>query len=152
MTTPILESAMAVVAARLTAQLSGVTVERARFGDVDTDNEALPRLLVTVADWSADETQEPLVVHYTLAFAVQGWCTVSRGTALAVQQAASTLHARVVAALSGWLPTESGLGGPAEEGVEFEPPSAENSTKPIGAFTARYSMLCLATIGDPYSS
>jgi hypothetical protein len=140
------ETAIAAITARLAAQLTGVAVERARFGDVDTDNEPLPRLLVTAGDLAADESAEPLVVHYTLSFTVQGWCTVARGTAAQVDQATSELHARTVAALSGWTPAEAGIGEPAEEGAEMRVVPSDESAKPLGEFTARFSLLILGPL------
>ena len=63
-----------------------------------------------------------------------------------------SLPARVVAALSGWTPTESGLGEPSEEGAEFEALDPEESKTPAGTFTARFSILCLAGLGAPYAA
>jgi hypothetical protein len=140
------ETALAAIATRLASQLSGVALDRARFGPVDVDKEPLPRVVLSSAELTADETAEPLTVHYTLSFAVQGYCTVARGTAPAVEIATSTLHARVVAALSGWTPAEPGLGEPSEEGADFSIYQAEDSAKPVGEFTARFSMLCLGPL------
>lgn len=150
--TAIRETAIAAITARLTAQLSGVTVERARFGDVDTDNESLPRVLLTATDWEPDETAEPMVVHYTLGVTVQGWCTVARGTATQIDQAASELAASIVAALTGWTPATAGLGEPAELGAEIRVVPSEESAKPLGEVTVRFSMLCLAPLGSPYAA
>jgi len=148
-TTPIRETALAAIVARLAAQIPTATVERARRAPVDVEKETLPRLVVTGIDWTADETAEPGITHYTLDFTVQGYAKAR--TDLATEQALGTLLASTVAALAGWTPTESGLGEPAEAGAELGLYDAEDSAKPAGEFTARFSMLCLAALGSPYS-
>ena len=150
MSTALREAALAVLATRLAAQITTATVERARRGPVDTDTESLPRLVLTGADWTADEGAEPLTVHYTLGFVVVGYAAARTG--LATEQALSALHASVVAALAGWTPSTAGLGEPAEEGAEFRLFDTEESAKPAGEFTARFNMLCLAAIGSPYAA
>jgi hypothetical protein len=150
MSTPLREAALAAMSARLTSQLSGVTVERARRAPVDTDSEHLPRVVLTATDWTADETVEPLATHYTLAFVVSGYV---RGTSdLAIEQALSTLHARVVAALVGWTPQLPGIGEVSEEGAEFRLYDADESAKPAGEFAARFSVLCIGGQGIPYAA
>ena len=148
MSTPLREAALAAIAARLTSQLSGVTVERARRAPVDTDAEHLPRVVLTATDWTADETVEPLATHYTLAFVVSGY--VRGSSDLAIEQALSALHARVVAALAGWTPAVSGVGDVAEEGAEIRLYDADESAKPAGEVLARFSMLAIAPLGSPY--
>ena len=140
------EEALAAIAARLTAQVPTATVERARRAPVDLDTETLPRLVLAGTDWSADETAEPLIVHYTLSFAVTGY-VMARSDLLA-EEALGALHALVVAALSGWTPATAGLAVPVEEGADFGLYDTDDSTKPAGDFTARFSMLCLAAIGN----
>jgi hypothetical protein len=142
--TALRETALAAIAARLTAQVPTATVERARVAPVDTDKENLPRLVLESTDWTADETAEPLAVHYTLAFAVTGY--VHGRTGLAVEQGLSELQASTVAALSGWAPSASGLGEAAQEGAEFRLYDAEESARPAGEFTARFSMLCIGPL------
>lgn len=142
--TALRETAIAAVAARLTAQIPTATVERARRGPVDTDKETLPRLVLAATDWTADETAEPLAVHYTLSFAVTGYAAARTG--LATEQALTALHALVTAALSGWTPTEASLGEASEQDAEYRLLDAEESAKPAGEFTARYSMLCLGPL------
>jgi hypothetical protein len=148
--TPLRETALAAIAARLVAQIATAAVERARRAPVDTDREPLPRLILTGASWDADETAEPGVTHYTMGFIVQGYARAA--TDLALEQALSTLHAATVAALAGWTPTQDGLGEATEEGADFELYDAADSEKPAGAFTARFSMLCLAARGSPYTA
>lgn len=150
MPTPIRETALAAIAARLVAQIPTATVERARRAEVDLDKESLPRLVVNAIDWIADESAEPLVVHYTLGFAVTGYATAR--TNILAEQAIGALHAQVVAALAGWTPTESGLGEPSEGDAEIGLIDAETSAKPVGEFTARFDMLCLAPLGSPYAA
>ena len=150
MSTPLREAALAAMAARLTSQLSGVIVERARRAPVDTDTEHLPRVVLTATDWTADETVEPLATHYTLAFVVSGY--VRGSSDLAIEQALSALHARVVAALAGWTPAVSGVGDVAEEGAEIRLYDADESAKPAGEFAARFSVLCIGGLGIPYAA
>lgn len=142
--TALRETALAAIAARLTAQIPTATVERSRRAPVDIDKETLPRLVLAGTDWAADETAEPLAVHYTLSFAVTGYAKAR--TDIAADQALSELHAAVVAALSGWTPTTANLGEPAQDGAEFRLFDAEESEKPAGEFTARFSMLCLGPL------
>ena len=73
------------------------------------------------------------------------------GSDLACEQALSTLHARVVAALCGWTPDAPGLGEPVERSCEFELYDAEDSVRPAGEFRARFEMLALAPPGAPYA-
>lgn len=150
MTTPLRETAFAAVVARLAAQLSGVTVERSRRSDVDVLKEDLPRAVVSAIDWQPDESVEPGVVHYTLTIAVQGFVRARTGTL--ADQAASALHASVVAALAGWTPATAGLGDVAELDVEFQPHDSADSKVATGEFTARFSLLCLAVLGSPYTA
>lgn len=142
--TALRETALAAIAARLTAQITTATVERTRRVPVDIAAESLPRLVVAGIDWTPDETAEPLVVHYTLAFAVTGY--VRDRTDLLVEQGLSALHASVATALSGWTPGIDGLGEPADEGAEHRLYDAEESDKPAGEFVARFSMLCLGPL------
>ena len=148
--TPLRETALAAIAARLVAQVPAATVERARRAPVDADRELLPRLILTGASWDADETAEPGVTHYTMGFVVQGFARAA--TDLALEQALSALHAATVAALAGWTPAVDGLGEAAEEGADFELYDAKDSEKPAGEFTARFNMLCLAPLGSPYTA
>lgn len=148
--TPMREVATAALAARLTAQLSGVTVERTRRAPVNVDDETLPRVLLTVTEWEADETAEPLIVHYTCGFVVQGWATGA--TELAADQATIALHAQIVAALAGWTPATAGLGEPSEIGGETRLLDAEDSAKCAGECAARFTMLVLAPLGSPYAT
>lgn len=142
--TALRETALAAIAARLTAQVTTATVERARIAPVDIDKESLPRLVVTGTDWTPDETAEPLAVHYTLGFVVTGY--VRARSALLAEQALSELQASTIAALAGWTPTTANLGEPAQDGTEFRLYDAEESAKPAGEFTARFTMLCLGPL------
>lgn len=142
--TALRETALAAIAARLVAQIPAATVDRARLAPVDIDKEALPRLALASTDWAADETAEPLAVHYTLSFVVTGY--VRARTGLLAEQALSELHASTVAALSGWTPAAASLGEPAQEGSEFRLYDTEESAKPAGEFTARFTMLCIGPL------
>ncbi len=138
--TALRETALAAIAARLTAQVPGATVERARRAPVDIDKETLPRLVLAATDWAADESVEPLVVHYTLAFTVAGYARAR--TDLAAEQALSELHASAAAALSGWTPTDAGLSSPQQEDSEMRLYDADESDNPAGEFALRFTMLC----------
>ncbi len=148
MPTPIREAALAAIADRLTIELSGVVLERARRAPVDTDKEPLPRLVLTGTDWEADETAEPGSTHYTSGFVVAGY--VRDTTDLGVEQGLSDLHASVVGALAGWTPAVDGLGEAAEQGAEFRLYDTDESSKPAGDFLARFSMLAIAPLGSPF--
>ena len=148
MPTALREAALAAIAGRLTTELPGVVLERARRAPVDTDKEPLPRLVLTGTDWEADETAEPGSTHYTLGFVVAGY--VRDTTDLGVEQGLSELHASVVTALAGWTPTIDGLGEAAEQGAEFRLYDTDESAKPAGEFLARFSLLAIAPLGSPY--
>lgn len=148
MPTPIREAALAAIAERLTTELPGIVLERARRAPVDTDKEPLPRLVLTGTDWEADETAEPGSTHYTMGFVVAGY--VRDPTDLGVEQELSELHASVVAALAGWTPEIDGLGEAAEQGAEFRLYDTNESAKPAGEFLARFSMLAIAPLGAPF--
>jgi hypothetical protein len=149
MSTPLREAALATIAARLSAELPDVAVERARRSAVDPVAEGT-RLVLLGEDWAADTSQEPGITHYTLGFTVAGYLTA--GSDLATEQALSTLHARVVAVLYSWTPADPGLGEPVELGAEFELYDAEDSARPAGEFRARVEMLALASTGAPYAT
>ena len=148
MPTPIRETALAAIADRLAAELPDAVLERARRAQVDTDKEAMPRLVLTGTDWEADETAEPGSTHYTLGFVVAGY--VRDTTDLGVEQGLSDLHASVVTVLAGWTPAIDGLGEAAEQGAEFRLYDTYESAKPAGEFIARFSMLAIAPLGAPY--
>ncbi len=146
-TIPLREAALAAVAARLTAQIPGAVVERARRSPVDTDVETLPRLVVVAGNVEADEAAEPLLTHYQLAFAVHGYAAGADD--LAAEQALSLLHAQVVAALAGWTPAAAGLGDIAERGADIGLFALDDSAKPAGSFEARFSVLAISPTGGP---
>ena len=148
MPTALREVALAAIADRLTTELPGVVLERARRAPVDTDKEPLPRLVLTGTDWEADETAEPGSTHYAMGFVVAGY--VRDPTDLGVEQGLSELHASVVAALAGWTPEIDGLGEAAEQGAEFRLYDTDESAKPAGEFLARFSMLAIAPLGVPF--
>jgi hypothetical protein len=149
-TIPLREAALAAVTARLAAQLPSAVVERARRAPVDTDTEALPRLVVTGGDIQANEGAEPNRTHYAIAFTVEGYAGAA--TDLEAEQALSLLHARTVAALAGWTPTEPGLGDVSEIGADIGLFSADDSAAPAGSFAARFTILAVGPTGGPFSS
>ena len=105
---PLREAGLAAIAQRLTSTMPGVVVERARRAPVDVDTDTLPRLILRGEEWQADETEEPGLTHYRLAFSVTGF--VSASTDLAAEQALCLLHAQLVQTLAGWTPSTPGLG------------------------------------------
>ena len=148
MSTPVREAALAAVAARLRAQLPDVTLDRARRGEVDIDVERMPRMILRGEGIDADDTQEPGRTHYRIGFTV---LAISRaGSDLDLEQALSLLHARIVAAIGGWVPSIVGLGDVAEQGAEFVLYDAEDSARPAGECAARFSILAVTPTGDPY--
>jgi hypothetical protein len=138
---PIREAALAAVETRLRLALPGIAVERARRAPVDIDRETLPRLIVSEDGWQGDATQSPSALHATLGIAVQGLVTAASD--LACDQALSTLHARVVAALAGYTPPDLGLADIAEQDSDFALLDAEDSLRPAGEFTARFALLTI---------
>lgn len=149
-TIPLREAAMAAIAARLVAQMPDVVVERARRSAVVIDEETLPRLILRAEDMAADDTEEPARTHYTLTFSVA--CVAAAATDLAIEQALSLLHARVVDALAAWTPADPGLGDIQERGAEFRLYEAEESAQPAGEFIAGFAMLAVGPAGGAWSS
>lgn len=147
MATPVREAALAAVAARLRTQLPDVALDRARRGAVDADREPMPRMILRGEDMDADDTQEPGRTHYRISFSVVAFARAVSD--LAVEQALSLLHARIAAALAGWVPDTTNLGDVAEQGAEFVLYDAEDSAKPAGECIARFSILAVTPTGDP---
>lgn len=149
MSTALREAALASIASRLGAQLPTVPLERARRAEVDTDAEALPRLVLRGTGLQADEEAEPGRTHYTLGFEVAGYASGS--TDLAAEQALSDLHAQVVAALTGWDSDAAGVGAVTEDGADFDLFDPLESSKPAGVFVARFTILAVGPAGGPWS-
>jgi len=147
---PLREAGLAAIAQRLTSTMPGVVVERARRAPVDVDTDTLPRLILRGEEWQADETEEPGLTHYRLAFSVTGF--VSAATDLAAEQALCLLHAQLVQTLAGWTPSTPGLGDIAEQGAEFSLYDSDASARPAGEFLARFSMLAIGPSGGPWAS
>ena len=147
MATPVREAALAAVVVRLRAQMPDVALDRARRGAVDADRERLPRLILRGEDMEADDTQEPGRTHYRIGFSVVAFTRA--GSDLELEQALSSLHARIAAALAGWVPDSWNLGDVAEQGAEFVLYDAEDSAKPAGECAARFSILAVTPTGDP---
>lgn len=143
------EAALATVTARLIAQLPDVVVERARRSAVDADADPLPLLVVTGEDLHADDSVEPGATHYRVGFSVSGYARAS--TDLGAEQALSHLHARVVAALVRWTPSDPGLTGPAEQDTTFLLFDAEDASQPAGSFFTRFTLLAVGPTGGPWS-
>ena len=147
---PLREAGLAAIAQRLTSTMPSIIVERARRAPVDVDTETLPRLILRGEEWQADETEEPGLTRYRLAFSVIGFA--SAATDLAAEQALCLLHAQLVEALAGWTPSTPGLGDVAEQGAEFSLYDSDASAQPAGEFLARFSMLAIGPSGGPWAS
>lgn len=146
MPTPLRESILAAVAARLAAQIPAVPVERARRAPVEIAQ--MPRLVVRGQEATPDEGQSPGETFWTFGFTVTGY---AKGTTdLAAEQALSQLHADVMAALQ-----MAALGpasvmpsvGPADMRI-YEP---EMSAVPAGEFTVAFAALAVAPTASPYA-
>ena len=148
MTAPVVEAALAAIAARLASAVPGAAVERARRAPVDLDAETLPRLVLQVDSVDADSAAEPGSTHYRLSFIIVG--TANGASDLAAQQSVISLHASVVAALAGWTPSTAGLGDVAELGADFLLHDVDQSASPTGEFVARFEMLAVTPTGSPY--
>jgi hypothetical protein len=103
--------------------------------------------VVVAGNVEADETAEPLLTHYQLAFAVHGYAAGADD--LAAEQALSLLHAQAVASLAGWTPAAAGLGDIAERGADIALFALDDSAKPAGSFEARFSVLAMSPTGGP---
>lgn len=149
-TLPLRESALAQIAARLAAQLTGVTIERARRREPDTDREAMPRVSILGQDIAVADEFDATRTEYRIGFAVIGYAVGASD--LAAEQALSLLHAQVVAALAGWAPGDDALGDVRELGAVFQLYDSQTSARPAGEFEARFQIQAFAATGFPYSS
>lgn len=150
MPTPIREAILAAVAGRLTAQLSGVTVLRARRAPVA--QEERPAVVLVGGGLSAAEDVSFGETMWTCAFTVVGH--FAGATDLAAEQAGSDLHARVVAALQGWdiQPTVPAAIQANVTTAEFGLYGAEDSAKPAGEFAAEFTATAMLPNGSPYTA
>lgn len=146
MPTPLRESILAAVAARLEAQIPAVPVERARRAQVDLGE--MPRLVVRGQEATPDEGQSPGETFWTFGFTVTGYA--KGATDLAAEQALSQLHADVMAALqmaelgpASVMPTP----GPADVRL-YE---VDLSAVPAGDFTVAFQALAVAPTASPYA-
>ena len=146
--TALRESLTAAIVTRLSGT-GGATIERTRITPINLDTETMPRLVVTAGDWSADETQEPGYTHYTMTFSVTGFVRPVPGPdELDAEKALNALHAAVVTQLVGWRPSVTG-GSIQELGAEFDLYATENSLRPAGDFVAQFTLLAIASTGNP---
>lgn len=149
MSTPLREAILAAIAARL-AGTGGATVERTRRTPVSTDNEPMPRLVLTGTDWQADPEREPGRTYYTMGFEVQGYVSTAGPDPLPAEQALHDLHAATVAQLVNWEPSTAGASAIIELGADFTLYDASESARPAGEFTAQFSILAVANSANPY--
>lgn len=144
--TALREAVMAAAAARLTAQLAGVQVERARRAPMDVTE--LPAVVVTAGDVTADENQSPTECFWTFDFTVTGYAKGS--TDLACEQALSALHASVIAALQGY-DLGPGTVQTNTAPASFDIYTTEDSDVAAGQFEARFAVLAVAPVGSPFA-
>lgn len=149
-TLPLRESALAQVAARLAAQIPTAAVDRARRSPPDTDRETMPRLVVMGQDVGVGDEFDATRTRYEIGIQVKGY--VAAGSDLALEQAMSLLHARVVQALAAWTPGDSALGELRELGCAFTPYDVADSARPAGEFEARFALPAYAITGFPFSA
>ena len=147
------EAALAAIAARLTAQLSGVAVERARRSPIDA-GDTLPRVVLVMG---GHEEQDPDAVGMVLmrcTAQVEGY--VSAATDALLEGAINDLHARCAAALAG---VEIAYGSVGDNlwitGQGFVPEAAllPAADAPIGGFTWTITFDIRAPdAGGPYTT
>jgi hypothetical protein len=146
MPTPIREAVLAAVFTRLKAQLSGVTVLRAHRAPLDP--RQCPAVIITGTGMDADEDMSFGETQWRIGFTVAGYITAA--TDLAAEQAASALHARLVAALQDYDLGPATI-QPNIAGAEFELYSIEESAAPAGEFNASFEALAMTPAGSPYA-
>lgn len=149
MATSVREYVLTATVARLVDQIPTATVERSRRAAVDTDRETLPRLVVTMPGWEADDTQGHGVVFYNAELLVTGYAGAD--TDAEADAALDQLNAAVQGALGDWTLTAWDVDAPASTGVDFRLFDAEESSRPAGEFTARFAMK-LAVARDEFGS
>jgi hypothetical protein len=147
------ESALAALAARLTSQLSDVTVERGRRSPIDAD-ETLP---IIVLVQGGHEEQEPDAVGTVLMrCTAQIEAYVSAATDAALETAINALHARCAAAIIGIEIAYGSIGDSVwVNGQSFTPEAGmlAAADAPIGGFTWTISFDIRAPqAGGPYTT
>ena len=147
MPTPIREAVLAAIAARLTAQLTGVTVLRSYRATLDP--RQCPAVILTGTSMDADEDMSFGETQWRIGFAVAGYITAT--TDLGADQALSDLHARVVAALQDY-DLGPGFVQSNLSTAQFELYPAEESAKPAGEFSANFEALAMTPAKSPYAS
>lgn len=147
MPTPIREAVLAAVAARLKAQLAGVTVVRALRAPLDARH--CPAVILRGGDMVADEDQSFGETLWRIAFSVTGMITASED--LAAEQALSELHAKVIAALQGYDLGPATIQPNVLEAT-FELYAAEESATPAGEFTALFEATAMTPNASPYAA
>ncbi len=129
------EAALAAIAARLTAQLAGVAVERGRRSMIGVE-ETLPRIVLVMGGHEEQDPDAVGMVLYRCTAQVEGY--VAATTDEALEGAINDLHARCAAALVG---AEIAYGVVGDDlwvtGQGFAPEAAllTASDAPIGGFT-----------------
>jgi hypothetical protein len=146
MPTPIREAVLAAVFTRLTAQLSGVTVLRAHRAPLDP--RRCPAVIITGTGMDADEDMSFGECQWRIGFTVAGY--IAAATDLAAEQAASALHARLIAALLNYDLGPATI-QPNITGADFELYSIEESAAPAGEFNASFEALAMTPAGSPYA-
>lgn len=142
---PIREVLIAAVHAQLGSETSA-TVFRSRRGDVDTEQEPLPILIVNVTAMEPDTAGQALHIEWRCTVEVVGLAGAT--TDAAADEALSDLHADVVAALDGWCPNDATFDDFAVTGSEFRMHDSEESPAPVGEFAATFTIRATAGTGS----
>jgi len=146
MPTPIRETVLALVAARLAVIIVDVPIERAQRAEPAV--EAMPCLILQAGDMIADEEQSPGECFWRIEFTIQGYA--ASASDLACEQTLSALHARVVSALQAWDPP-SPLVQFTTLDAAFQMFDVEQSAQPAGVFAARFHCQTVTPSGNPYA-
>jgi len=147
MPTPIREAVLAAVAARLTAQLVGVKIFRARRAPIDARD--CPAVVLRGGQMSAEEDQSFGECMWRIGFSVTGMFTAT--TDLSAEQAGSELHGKVIAALQGYDLGQATI-QPNVLTTDFDLYAVEDSAVPAGEFNAEFEAMAITPNASPYAA
>jgi hypothetical protein len=105
-------------------------------------------VIITGTSMDADEDMSFGECQWRIGFTVAGYITAA--TDLAAEQAASALHARLIAALQNYDLGPATI-QPNITGAEFELYSIEESAAPAGEFNASFEALAMTPAASPYA-
>ncbi len=155
---PTISACLDAIAARLTAQLPGVPVQRGRRSAISPE-ATLPRLVVRMGPWSEQEDESFGLTLIRAEAMIEGYTRAPLNATdpdKALEDAMADLHARCQAALAG-QELAIGIAGDSimPEGERFEPdaPLIELAADAVGGFTWIVSFQFRAAIGTgPYTT